>query len=71
MPYTTKRAVKTLGHGLVLKIFWSASMAEGVLKNYGQEVFSYTSCFSRTLILMGDRCSEEDLTQQRLKFQQG
>ena len=34
-------------------------MAEGVLINYGKEVFHYTPYLSMTLILMGDWCSEE------------
>jgi len=32
-------------------------MAEGVLINYGKEVFHYTPFLSMTLILMGDWCS--------------
>jgi len=34
-------------------------MAEGVLIDYGKEVFCYTPYLSTTLILMGDWCSEE------------
>jgi len=34
-------------------------MAEGVLMQYGKEVFRYTPYLSMTLILMGDWCSED------------
>jgi hypothetical protein len=35
-------------------------MAEGVLIEYGKEVFRYTPYLSMTLILMGDWCSEDN-----------
>jgi len=35
-------------------------MAEGVLRKEGKKVFGHSLYLSRTLILMGDRCSEEN-----------